>query len=225
MGGYEAYERKFTVAVNKILGDIDEIIPFLEQSGEWVFSNESDKIYDVRQTVRIDFGALTRYRKADVVVTVQPIKRSALPAVTYAGFDWGDDEANELRIVNAGNTVSRPSFTFVFGAFAAGDSVFSLASSLGTFGITFTTASLLNSLVIKLDTLTGNATGTVENDQGVIVRTGYLTDMVTVTDSNGSTVDITALRLPAGDAKLTFDPDSSYGDCSSVTVADASSYI
>ena len=225
IGGYEAYERKFSVAVNKIIGDIDEIIPYLEQGGAWVFSNESDKIYDVRQTSRIDFANLTRYRKADVVVTVQPIKRSALPAVTYSEFNWGGLN-NSMRIVNAGNTTSRPSYAFQFST-VAGDVVFRTNGYKITFAVTGRVPAgdlPLDSMTITLDTLTGNALGTLVSN-GVTIRTGYLTDLVDVVDSDGATVDITSLRLPVGESYLTFVPGESYGTVDSVTVTDASSYI
>ena len=218
IGGYEAYERKFSVAVNKIIGDIDE-------GGAWVFSNESDKIYDVRQTSRIDFANLTRYRKADVVVTVQPIKRSALPAVTYSEFNWGGLN-NSMRIVNAGNTTSRPSYAFQFST-VAGDVVFRTNGYKITFAVTGRVPAgdlPLDSMTITLDTLTGNALGTLVSN-GVTIRTGYLTDLVDVVDSDGATVDITSLRLPVGESYLTFVPGESYGTVDSVTVTDASSYI
>lgn len=225
IGGYEAYERKFSVAVNKILGDIDEIIPYLEQGGAWVFSNESDKIYDVRQTARIDFANLTRYRKADVVVTVQPIKRSALPAVTYSEFNWGGLN-NSMRIVNAGNTWSRPSYTFHFSA-VAGDIVFRTNGYKITFAVTGRVPAgdlPLDSMTITLDTLTGNAIGTLVSD-GVPIRSGYLTDLVDVEEIGAGTLDITALQLPVGESYLTFVPGESSGAVDSVTVTDASSYI
>ena len=81
IGGYEAYDRKWTVGVSRSIGDLEQIVQYLDQSGEIIYGNEPDKIYTMRQTARIDLTALVRHYKAEVVQTVQPIKRSVLAPI------------------------------------------------------------------------------------------------------------------------------------------------
>lgn len=186
LGGYDAYERKYSVAVSRSAGDMEAVVQYLDQSGEIVYSNEPDKIYTMRQTARIDFAALTRYRQAEITQTVQPIKRSVLAPLSISipagqlGVPYG--------IQNSGNTSARPTYTIVMQTNSCkltlrrpgGDAIDILIDP----GITY------QELHIVLDATTGNASGVLDTGDPSTSRSGYLTDLVTV-----STGDITDLYI------------------------------
>ena len=192
-GGYEPYDRKFTVGVSRSLGDLEQIVQYLEQDGSWVWSNEPDKIYTARQTARFDFARMARHYKTDITVTVQPIKRGILPPVLYS--DWTAEYDAKLYLPNDGNTRSEPSYSFELQSAPAW---FILWTNEGSHQIVVGPRSEYNNLKITLDTATGNATGTLVYMDDT-TRTGYLTDLVEVRNvETRQYEDITALRLPAG---------------------------
>lgn len=187
LGGYDPYERRFRVAVSRSAGDMETVVEYLAQDGEIIYSNEPDKIYQMRQTSRIDFASLTRYRQADVVQVVQPIKRSVMAPLNV------NVPVGELGvpydIQNAGNTTSRPRFVIVTSTDSC--ELIYRRSDGETFTILIDPGIPYQDLTITLDASTGNATGTLDTGNPATSRTGWLTDLVSV--SGG---DITDLTVP-----------------------------
>lgn len=75
--GYSAYDKTMRIGLFGCY-DIDEVISYFNGSGEVVFSNEPDKVYQFRIVKQIDFKRLIRFRQADVVFHVQPFKHSLI---------------------------------------------------------------------------------------------------------------------------------------------------
>ena len=101
--GYEAYDKEFEVSMLPN-GNINDIIEFFDSEGHIMFSNEFGKYYRFKIIDRIDFERLIRYRKATVVVHVQPFKYSdEVPQEqTFTLLD------SSAELYNDGNIYSKP---------------------------------------------------------------------------------------------------------------------
>ena len=107
--GYSAYDRPMLIGLK---GDfnIDDIIEYFNSSGQVVFSNEPDKVYNFAIYEQIDFEKLIRFRTANVVLHVQPFKTSAeeLP-ITWTNTDSAT--IANISVRNTGNIYSKPTIT------------------------------------------------------------------------------------------------------------------
>ena len=100
--GYESYDKEFEVSMLPN-GNINDIIAFFDAEGRIMFSNEQGKYYRFKVIDRIDFERLIRFRRATVVIHVQP-------------FKYSDEIPQELNVTgktscemfNDGNIASRP---------------------------------------------------------------------------------------------------------------------
>ena len=98
--GYQAYDR--TVKIGLLPNhDIDNVIRYFTGSGEVIFSNEPDKVYDFRIVKSVSYERLVRFRTAEVVFRVQPFKHSV-----YA--DSANPEQSGATLRNIGNVSSLP---------------------------------------------------------------------------------------------------------------------
>lgn len=107
--GYAAYDRAILIGLK---GDfnINEVIEYFNSSGQVVFSNEPDKVYNFAIYEQIDFEKLIRFRTANVVMHVQPFKTSAeeLP-ITWTNTDSAT--IANISVRNTGNIYSKPTIT------------------------------------------------------------------------------------------------------------------
>lgn len=197
IGGYDAYDRKWTVGVSRAVGDMEQIVQYLAQSGEIVYGNEPDKIYDMRQTARIDFNKLVRHYQAEVVQTVQPIKRSILPPTRFS-FSASGYQSEGMQLTNDGNTDSYPLYRIEA---TTGDVELLIMTGATAWLVTISpTHQQYDTLQIDLDTATGNAYGSIEWTEGGQTQfyQGYMTDYVEVRNiAQDKVYDITYLRIPA----------------------------
>lgn len=104
--GYAAYDREMIIGLYDNY-DIDRIIQYFNSSGEAIFSNEPDKVYQYQILDEIDFERLARFRVASVTFYVQPFKRSATPEF----YQYLGGLAESLDVFNLGNVGSRPEIT------------------------------------------------------------------------------------------------------------------
>ena len=103
--GYESYDKEFEVSMLPD-GNIDDIIAFFNDEGKIAFSNEQGKYYRFKTIERIDFERLIRFRKATMVIHVQPFKYSdEVPNV------FGTTGKTSIDVYNEGNIYSRPRLT------------------------------------------------------------------------------------------------------------------
>ena len=101
--GYSAYEKEMLIGLHGDF-DIDQIIRYFNSSGEVIFSNEPDKVYDYMITDEIDFERLAHFRTATVSFYVQPFKHSAVEQEqTFT--------SSPCTVINNGNIVAKPVIT------------------------------------------------------------------------------------------------------------------
>lgn len=106
--GYKAYDKELSVG---LYGDfnVDEVIDYLTQAGDIVFSNELDKYYKCAQYGRVDYEKLCRFRQATVTYHVQPFKYDNLARIFSRTNSNSRGLAVELE--NKGNIQSKPIIT------------------------------------------------------------------------------------------------------------------
>lgn len=74
--GYDSYEKTVLIGLHSNY-DLDRISQHLQaKTGNVVFSNEPDRVYDYTIFKPIDYSRLGRFRQADVTFTVQPFKKT-----------------------------------------------------------------------------------------------------------------------------------------------------
>lgn len=71
--GYDPYDRPLLIGLTQS-ANIDEVMKYFTGSGEAVFSNEPDKVYNATIISQIDYARLGRYKTATVVFRTQPFK-------------------------------------------------------------------------------------------------------------------------------------------------------
>lgn len=101
--GFEAYKKKVKIGLTKGY-DIDEIIAWLNGSGQVVFSNESEKYFNAQIVESIDFEKLLRFKTAEITFEVQPFKFST----TERTKTFNITSTPSIQVVNAGNYTSKP---------------------------------------------------------------------------------------------------------------------
>lgn len=119
--GYGAYDKTVSIGLTYRY-DIDDIIEFFNSSGEVIFSNEPDKVYQYAIYDQIDFEKLIKFKTAEVVLHVQPYKLSSIEKPQT--FTVLSSPAT-INIYNSGNIYSRPIISIT----ATGDVAVSLNGS------------------------------------------------------------------------------------------------
>lgn len=107
--GYAAYNKAISIGLR---GDynVDDVIEYFNSSGQVIFSNEIDKVYNYAIYEQIDFTKLIRYKTATVNMHVQPFKYSATePPITWTNED--DVTIAKIPVRNTGNIYSKPTLT------------------------------------------------------------------------------------------------------------------
>lgn len=106
--GYKAYDKTLSVGLYGNY-NVDEVIDYLTQSGEIVFSNELDKYYKFAAYSSVDYEKLCRFKTAEVQYHVQPFKYDYL-ARTYEANN-SNTRGVAVDLENKGNTISKPVIT------------------------------------------------------------------------------------------------------------------
>lgn len=75
--GFAAYDRTVKIGLRGQYRE-SEVVQFFSSSGEAVFSNEPDMIYQYQIVQGFSLERLRRFREANVIFHVQPVKRSVL---------------------------------------------------------------------------------------------------------------------------------------------------
>lgn len=119
--GFSAYDKVISIGLTYNY-NIDDIIEYFNSSGEVIFSNEPDKVYQYAIYEQIDFEKLIRFKTAEVTLHVQPFKFSTIEKPQTFNISTSPATVN---IYNAGNIYSRPIITIT----ATGDVTLSLNGS------------------------------------------------------------------------------------------------
>lgn len=75
--GFAAYDRTVKIGLRGQYRE-SEVVQFFNSSGEAIFSNEPDMIYQYQIVQGFSLERLRRFREANVIFHVQPVKRSVL---------------------------------------------------------------------------------------------------------------------------------------------------
>lgn len=102
--GFSAYDKPVKIALTYGY-DVDAVIKFFNSKGVVTFSNEPDKYYNFAIFEQIDFEKLLRFKTAEVLMHVQPFKRSLTE--TELTFNITDNPQS-VSVTNIGNYYSRP---------------------------------------------------------------------------------------------------------------------
>ncbi len=107
--GFKAYDKTMSVG---LYGDYntDEIIDYLSQSGEIVFSNEPDKYYKFACYAKADYERLIRFKTANITYHIQPYKYDFTEKLIDLNNE--NDRGLKITVINKGNTISRPNIIF-----------------------------------------------------------------------------------------------------------------
>ena len=97
--GFSAYDKTLNIALSYDY-DIDDIISYFSGSGVVTFGNEPDKYYRFSIYAQINYERLVRFKKAKVVLHIQPFKFSVSESVKTYLFDRIN---GSLSIRNNGN--------------------------------------------------------------------------------------------------------------------------
>lgn len=103
--GYEAYDKTVNISLKNDY-DVDEVIRWLNNSGDLILSNEPDKVYKAAVYDTVAFERLLKFKQASVKFHVQPFKTLKKDCLQfeYEGV-IGDFE---VTVTNRGNIYSRP---------------------------------------------------------------------------------------------------------------------
>lgn len=110
--GYSAYDKEMSIGLYPSY-NIDEIIAFFNGSGTIVFSNEKDKYYNFKILNNIDYEKLLKFKTAIVTFHCQPFKYPLEEVPLKISASAIENGSNEILIVNKGNTYSKPTIDLV----------------------------------------------------------------------------------------------------------------
>ena len=99
--GYKAYDTDIQITLLD-MAQLDDIVAWLDGSGEMIFNNQPTRIYRVAFINQIDYEQLLRWRTAKVTIRVQPFK-----------YDINNQSVSLLTgtattLANPGNVYCRP---------------------------------------------------------------------------------------------------------------------
>lgn len=104
--GYEAYDKIIKIGITKEC-DIDELINWLDGSGQLILSNEPTKYYNVEIVDSINFERLLRYKTATIKLHTQPFKY----LINEENLVEEIEEQTTINIENKGYIDSKPIMT------------------------------------------------------------------------------------------------------------------
>lgn len=104
--GYEAYDKTIKIGITKEC-DIDELINWLDGSGQLILSNEPTKYYNVEIVDSINFERLLRYKTATIKLHTQPFKY----LINEENLVEEIEEQTTVNIENKGYIDSKPIIT------------------------------------------------------------------------------------------------------------------
>ena len=106
--GYEAYNKKIKVLLHDRY-DLDAIESFFNSSGEIVFSNEPDRVYQFETIDVIEFQRAAHFKTAEITFHVQPYKLQyqerpeTLTASPAGVYNYGNTNAAPRIRINGRN--------------------------------------------------------------------------------------------------------------------------
>ncbi len=100
--GYTSYPKPLSIGI-KDPSNIDQIIDWLDGSGQLIISSEPDKFYTAKILEQADYTSLLRFRQATVVFEIQPFK--------YAVANDVITKTSPFSITNDGNYYCLPTLT------------------------------------------------------------------------------------------------------------------
>lgn len=103
--GYEAYDRTVNISLKNDY-DVDEVIRWLNNSGDLILSNEPDKVYKAAVYDTVAFERLLKFKQASVKFHVQPFKTLQKDCLQFSCE--GDIGEYKVTVINRGNIYSRP---------------------------------------------------------------------------------------------------------------------
>lgn len=101
--GYQSYDMDLNIAIID-LEHLDDIIAWLDGTGEMIFDNQPTRIYRVAFINQINYEQLTRWRTATVTIRVQPFKYDTINEETTLAV------GAVTTLTNPGNVYCRPTF-------------------------------------------------------------------------------------------------------------------
>jgi len=104
--GYSAYDKELDIGLSRNF-DIDKIINYFNGSGSFIFSNEPTKLYKGKIINQIDYTRLLKFKKAKVMIHVQPFKYLVDEIPTSLTIT----SETSLKVVNNGLLKSKPVIT------------------------------------------------------------------------------------------------------------------
>lgn len=105
--GYSAYDKTLGIGLYGDY-DVDEVLDYFNTSGQIIFSNEPDKIYDFAVYEQIDLERLIRFKTGNVILHVQPYKYSAIDRYLRKGTATRTVTQRTYNITNRGNVDAQP---------------------------------------------------------------------------------------------------------------------
>lgn len=106
--GFKAYDKTMSVGLYGDY-DVDEIIDYLSQSGEIVYSNEPDKYYNFACYAKADYERLIRFKTANITYHIQPFKYDNEEKLI--DLNNNDSRGLKVTVLNKGNIKSNPTIT------------------------------------------------------------------------------------------------------------------
>ena len=97
--GYAAYDRELLIGLHGSYSE-DNVIKFFNSSGNAVFSNEPDKLYNYEILNEMELEKLLSFRQAVVNFHVQPFKHKVNETLLTG--------TNSVTVVNTGNIYAKP---------------------------------------------------------------------------------------------------------------------
>lgn len=104
--GYDAYDKTITITILEET-NIDELINWLNGSGQLILSNEPTKYYEAEITNQIDFSRLEKYEEIDIKFHIQPYKYKVNEEKTTLEIN----SETSLTVTNSGYVESKPIIT------------------------------------------------------------------------------------------------------------------
>ncbi len=110
--GYQAYDKPVNISLKNDY-DVDEVIRWLNNSGDLILSNEPDKVYKAAVYDTVAFERLLKFKQASVKFHVQPFKTLQKDCLH---FEYeGAISDYKVNVINRGNIYSRPKITTYVG--------------------------------------------------------------------------------------------------------------
>lgn len=110
--GYQAYDRVVNISLKNDY-DVDEVIRWLNNSGDLILSNEPDKVYKAAVYDTVAFERLLKFKQASVKFHVQPFKTLKNDCLQFSHEGITTDY--KVIVTNYGNIYSKPQISAYVG--------------------------------------------------------------------------------------------------------------